>query len=218
MSKTKKIKQKTTGFDILFRVITVTLGIAVFPVAYFQKMFTLILYHGDIIGGTVFNKSVSELKATYDTYFGMLGKLDNASEIAKNHDLIPLYIAVALFLLALVIALAIIFTAAFSNKASVVAGLSLAGLVFLVASYITFTFYFARPLINGTIDLASILGINGIVNLFFSGFMTVKVFKLESAFFSVLFLMLAIFIWSTAVLVVNASDNKEKKKKQKATN
>lgn len=211
MSKTKKIKQKTTGFDILFRVITVILGVAIFPVAYFQKMFTLIVYHGDILGGTIFNKSVSELKETYNTYFGMFGKLDNASEIAKNHDLIPLYIAVGLFLLALVMALAFILTAVFSNKASVVAGLSLAGIVFMIASYVTFTFFFARPLINGTIDLASLLGISGIANLFFSGLMAVKVFKLEGAFFSVLFLMLAVFIWAAAVLVVNASEEKSKK-------
>ena len=84
----------------------------------------------------------------------------------------------------------------------------------MIASYVTFTFFFARPLINGTIDLASILGINGIVNLIFSGLMTVKVFKLEGAFFSVLFLMLAVFVWAAAVLVVNASDNKENKKKK----
>lgn len=213
MSKTKKIKQKTTGFDILFRVITVILGVAIFPVAYFQKMFTLILDHGETLGGTIFNKSVSEFKATYDTYFGMLGKLDNTSEIMKNHDLIPLYIAVGFFLLALVMALAFILTAAFSNKASVVAGFSLAGIVFMIASYITFTFFFARPLIEGTISLAKLLGIESIVGVLLMGILDVKVFKLEGAFFSVLFLMLAVFVWAAAVLVVNASDNKEKKKK-----
>ena len=213
MSKTKKIKQKTTGFDILFRVITVILGVAIFPVAYFQKMFTLILDHGETLGGTIFNKSVSEFKATYDTYFGMLGKLDNTSEIMKNHDLIPLYIAVGFFLLALVMALAFILTAAFSNKASVVAGFSLAGIVFMIASYITFTFFFARPLIEGTISLAKLLGIESIVGVLLMGILDVKVFKLEGAFFSVLFLMLAVFVWAAAVLVVNASDNKEKKEK-----
>ena len=40
MSKTKKIKQKTTGFDILYRVVTALMAVATFPFAYFSKMIT----------------------------------------------------------------------------------------------------------------------------------------------------------------------------------
>ena len=48
MSKTNKIKQKTTGFDILFRVVTAIACIAIYPVFYFADLIHILITHTDI--------------------------------------------------------------------------------------------------------------------------------------------------------------------------
>ena len=109
--------------------------------------------------------------------------------------------------------LVIIGFALFSNKVKVIAALSGSGLACTIASYISFTQFFAKPLINGEITLSQLFNVqNTIVNMVLNLAGDVTVFRLEGAFFSVLFLLLAVFIWSVAVVIVNKSEEKENEK------
>jgi hypothetical protein len=75
MSKTKKIKQKTTGFDILYRVVTAIACVAMYPVFYFANIFTFAIAHTDI--SDLLNKFTEE---------STLHVTDDSISLAKLHS------------------------------------------------------------------------------------------------------------------------------------
>lgn len=232
MSKTKKLKQKTTGFDILFRVVTAISAIAMFPLFYFGKLLTFEITHtslSDLLNNfkaegekalevTYDSISLSTIRELIDTLKGFMKEGETVNiDLWGNEIYRPAIIAAAFIVLALVLALVIFFFAVFSNKPKVIAGLSGAGLLCSFAAYGSFTWFLADKLISGEISLAQLFSVDGVIISALIGFLgEVTIFRLDGAFYSILFLMLFILVWSLSVIFVNKSDEKEKAMKEAA--
>lgn len=229
MSKTKKLKQKTTGFDILFRVVTAIACVAIYPVFYFADLIHILITHKDI--SDLLNKlngeSTSTLQATEESislaelpeWISMFsgfsdGSFDFKASILQNELYRPLVVAAVFIAIALVLGLVILGFAIFSNKIKAIIGLSGAGFLSTVAAYIAFSF-FANPLMAGEITLSEVLNMDGIISSLIIGFLgEVASFTLDGAFWGLMFIMLGICAWSVSVLLVNISDEKEKAMKK----
>lgn len=230
MSKTNKIKQKTTGFDILYRVVTAIACVAIYPAFYFANILTIAIAHTDI--SDLFNKfngentlqvteesiSLAELPNFIDMFSGFANEdFDFKTSILQNELYRPVVVAVVFIAIALLLGLVILGFALFSNKIKVITALSGVGFLSTLAAYISFTSFFASPLIAGEITLAQLLNMDGIISSAIIGLLgEVVVCTLDTAFFSVMFLLLGICLWSVSVLIVNISDEKEKAMKQAA--
>lgn len=242
MNKTKSLKKKTTGFDILYRVVTAILVVAMYPVFYFGNLFTFEIAHTDIsnilgnlgnlgnlenLGDLLEQSSGATLHTTYDSislhklsdYIDMFsGFVDESFDfkaiILENPMYRPVLVAAIFIIIALAIGLVILGFAIFSNKIKVITGLSAAGLLCTAGTYISFTNFFANKLLSGEITLKQLFNIDGVIlSLIIDYLGDVIVFTLDSAFFGVMFLMLAVFLWSICIMIVNASDEKEKQMK-----
>lgn len=227
MSKTKKIKQKTTGFDILFRVVTAIACVAIYPIFYFADLIHILITHSDI--SDLFNKfngentlqiteesiSLAELPEWIDMFSGFTdGSFDFKASILQNELYRPLVVAAVFIIIALVLGLVILGFAIFSNKIKAIIGLSGAGFLSTVAAYISFSF-FANPLMAGEITLSQVLNMDGIISSLIIGFLgEVASFTLDGAFWGLMFIMLGICAWAVSVLLVNISDEKEKAMKK----
>ena len=236
MSKTK-IKKKTTGFDIAYRVVTAAMAVAIFPLAYFAKMLFVVVKHEELSsiigmltettgdpGGTYFDWSIADVfdPGNYANWLITLneGKSFSLSAVWENEYLRAVLFAVIFFAIALVITLVILGFAIFSNKRKVIAFLSGGGLLAMLASFISFTMFFANPITSGEVSIAKVFNISGFVVNLALEFIDITTIQLEGAFFWVAFLLLGILIWSVSVIIVNASDEKEKqlKKMEQARN
>ena len=225
--KKNTIKRKTTGFDILYRVVTAIMAVATLPIAYFSNIYTIIFEHkeaskllGSIIpemkddpGFTYSTRSLSEFPELFSSFGSYTEEGTNFKAILTKPELIPLWIAVAFFALALIVAIVILGFAIFSNTPKIVASLSGVGFAFMISSYISFTNFFAAPIIDGTLNIAKLFNLNGIFASVVN-YLKIPVFKLESAFFIVGALILAILIWSVSVIIVNYGEAKEKEAKR----
>ncbi len=230
MSKTKKIKQKTTGFDIVYRVVTAVMAILIFPLFGFLDLIYIQVDHKSIsdLLGSLTQNAKPNLQVTYETFsipelIDLLKlfngfKSESATSILDNPAFYPLFAAIGFIAVALVLSLVIFFFAAFSNKVKVITGLSAAGFLCSVVSFFCFSEGFAAPIIDGTVTISQLLGqeSNVLLDLIFGLVGDVSFLNLEDGFYWVMFLLLGILIWSTAVLVVNKSEEKEKAMKAAA--
>lgn len=227
MSKTNKIKQKTTGFDIVFRAVTAIACIAIYPIFYFADLIHILITHTDIsdllnklngentLQATEESISLAELPEWINIFSGFTdGNFDFKASILQNELYRPLIVAAAFIIIALVLGLVILGFAVFSNKIKVIIGLSGAGFLITVAAYVSFSF-FANPLMAGEISLSEVLNMDGIISSLIVGFLgEVASFTLDGAFWGLMFIMLGICAWSVSVLLVNISDEKEKAMKK----
>ncbi len=227
MSKTNKIKQKTTGFDILFRAVTAIACVAIYPVFYFADLIHILIVHTDIsdllnkftgnneLQATEESISLAELPEWINMFSGFTdGNFDFKTSILQNELYRPLVVAAVFIVIALVLGLVILGFAIFSNKIKVIIGLSGAGFLSTLAAYFSFSF-FANPLMAGEISLSEVLNLDGIIASTIVGFLgDVASFTLDGAFWGVMFIMLGICAWSVSVLLVNISDEKEKAMKK----
>lgn len=227
MSKTNKIKQKTTGFDILFRVVTAIACIAIYPVFYFADLIHILITHTDIsdllnklngentLQATEESISLAELPEWINTFSSFTdGNFDFKASILQNELYRPLVVAAVFIAIALVLGLVILGFAIFSNKIKAIIGLSGAGFLSTIAAYISFS-CFANPLMAGEISLSEVLNMDGIISSLIIGFLgEVASFTLDGAFWGLMFIMLGICAWSVSVLLVNISDEKEKAMKK----
>ena len=236
MSKTKSLKQKTTGFDILYRVVTAILAIAMFPSVYFADIFTFEIDHtsiSNLLGGLQLNGeegmngtlhttydslSLHELPKWIDMFSGFTNEdFDFKASVLQNALYRPVIVAVVFLALALVIGLVILGFAIFSNKIKVITALSASGFLCTLASYISFTGFFAEKVLAGDITLSQLFNMNGIITSAIASLIgEVILLTLDAAFFAVMFLLLGICMWSICVWIVNASDEKEKQMKAAA--
>ena len=236
MSKTNTIKKKTTGFDILYRVVTAILAVAMFPAVYFANIFTFEIAHtsiSNLLGGLTLNGEEGmegTLHTTYDSI--SLHKLpdlidlfssftdetfDFKASVLQNALYRPVVVAVVFLAIALVIGLVILGFAIFSNKIKVITALSASGFLCTVASYISFTGFFAEKVLAGDITIAQLLNIDGIITSLLTSLVgEVILFTLDTAFFAVMFLLLGICLWSISVMIVNYSEEKEQQMKKAA--
>lgn len=227
MSKTNKIKQKTTGFDILFRVVTAIACIAIYPVFYFADLIHILITHTDIsdllnklngentLQATEESISLAELPEWINTFSSFTdGNFDFKANILQNELYRPLVVAAVFIAIALVLGLVILGFAIFSNKIKAIIGLSGAGFLSTIAAYISFS-CFANPLMAGEISLSEVLNMDGIISSLIIGFLgEVASFTLDGAFWGLMFIMLGICAWAVSVLLVNISDEKEKAMKK----
>lgn len=132
-----------------------------------------------------------------------------------NAGLRPLVISLALFAAVIVLALVILIVSIFKNKPKLIAALSGAGSVLGIASDVLFVTRFANPLLKGTTTIGSLIGSDSMV---FQLIGDVVEIRYENAFFTVLFIMIAILVWSLSVIIVNSDDKTERaiKKAKKA--
>lgn len=240
MSKTNTIKKKTTGFDIMYRVVTAILAIAMFPAVYFANIFTFEIAHtgvSDLLGslGSLLTDSEqtttnTTLQTTYDSislhklpdFIDLFSSFTNEdfdfkASVLQNSLYRPVVVAVVFLAIALVIGLVILGFAIFSNKIKVITALSASGFLCTVASYISFTGFFAEKVLSGEITLAQLFNMNGIITSAIASLIgEVILFTLDGAFFAVMFLLLGICLWSISVMIVNYSDEKEKQMKKAA--
>ena len=227
MSKTNKIKQKTTGFDILYRVVTAIACLAIYPVFYFADLIHILITHKEIsdlldklnnegnLHATEESISLSELSQWIDMFSSFTNsEFDFQKSILQNELYRPLVVAAVFIIIALVLGLVILGFAIFSNKIKVIIGLSGAGFLSTIAAYIAFGF-FANPLVAGETTLSQILNMDGIIASAIIGFLgEVASFTLDGAFWGLMFIMLGICAWSVSVFLVNKSDEKEKAMKE----
>ena len=235
MSKTKSLKQKTTGFDIMYRVITAILAVAMFPAVYFADLFTFEIAHtsiSNLLGGLTANEegmngtlhttydsiSLHELPQWIDMFSGFTNEdFDFKASVLQNALYRPVIVAVVFLALALVIGLVILGFAIFSNKIKVITALSASGFLCTLASYISFTGFFAEKVLAGDITISQLFNMNGIISSAIASLIgEVILFTLDGAFFAVMFLLLGICAWSVSVMIVNASEEKEKQMKAAA--
>lgn len=227
MSKTNKIKQKTTGFDILYRVVTAIACLAIYPVFYFADLVHILITHKEIsdlldklnnegnLHATEESISLSELSQWIDMFSSFTNsEFDFQKSILQNELYRPLVIAAVFIIIALVLGLVILGFAIFSNKIKVIIGLSGTGFLSTVAAYISFS-ALSNPLIAGEISLSELLNIDGVIATAVIGFLgEVASFTLDGAFWGLMFIMLGICAWSVSVFLVNKSDEKEKAMKE----
>ena len=227
MSKTNKIKQKTTGFDILFRVVTAIACVAIYPVFYFADLIHILITHTDIsdllnklngentLQATEESISLAELPEWINTFSSFTdGNFDFKASILQNELYRPLVVAAVFIAIALILGLVILGFAIFSNKIKAIIGLSGAGFLSTIAAYISFS-CFANPLMAGEISLSEVLNMDGIISSLIIGFLgEVASFTLDGAFWGLMFIMLGICAWAVSVLLVNISDEKEKAMKK----
>lgn len=235
MSKTNSLQKKTTGFDIMYRVVTAVLAVAMFPAVYFADIFTFEIAHtsiSNLLGGLTANEegmngtlhttydslSLHELPQWIDMFAGFTNEdFDFKTSVLQNALYRPVIVAVVFLALALVIGLVILGFAIFSNKIKVITALSASGFLCTLASYISFTGFFAEKVLAGDITLAQLFNMNGIITSAIASFLgEVILFTLDGAFFAVMFLLLGICAWSVSVMIVNASEEKEKQMKAAA--
>ncbi len=230
MSKTKAIKQKTTGFDIMYRVVTAILAVAIYPAVYFADLITIELSHTDI--SNLLNNFTEEstLHATYETlslyklpefiktFSGFTGSdFDFKTTILQNALYRPVIVAVVFLAIALILGLVVLGFAIFSNKTKVITAISGAGFLCTVASYISFANFFAEPILAGETAISELLGIeSSLISLILPYIGDVTTLALSGGFFAVMFLLLGICAWSVSVAIVNASEEKEKQMKKNA--
>lgn len=227
MSNTK-IKRKTTGFDILYRIVTAVMAVAMYPVFYFANLLTFEIVHTDLSNILNYFREDAAIEATHDSFsLSEISRWTNIflqftsdsfdfkTAILQNELYRPVIVAVVFIAIALVLGLVILGFAIFSNKIKVITALSGAGFLSTLTAYIAFNGFFAEPLIAGEITLAQLFNVDGIIaSTIMSLLGDVKIFTLDTAFFAVMFLMLGILIWSVAVMIVNSSDEKEKAMKK----
>ena len=243
MSKTNSLKKKTTGFDIFYRVVTVLLIVAIYPVFYFGNILTFEIAHTDISnllgslgqlisGGNTNISGGGNLETTYgsislyklpellDTFTGLTNEpFDFKATILENELYRPVVVFAVLVAIALIIGLVILGFAIFSNKVKIITALSASGFFCTIAAYVSFTNFFAKDVLSGEITISQLLNIDSaILTLIIPYIGEMIVFALDGAFYGVMFLMLAVCLWSLCIMIVNSSDEKEKQMKAAAKN
>ncbi|NMP37351.1 MAG: hypothetical protein GX051_04400 [Clostridiales bacterium] len=220
----------------LYRIVSALLAIAVLPVAVFTPLliyrisFTgLVSGIAGLLGGIFKGDAAQTIQDVLNSKIGeelsIWGGYKNYGTIIK--DLIskgstgnftlgalkgPITAFLVFFAAALLIAVVIFFFSAFSNNKKTIAGLSLGGCGMLIGMKIAFDSV-SDALINGGVTLSDIFG-SEIV----STVLQVEVLDLRSAFYYMLILFAAIFLWTLCFLLINiGADPDEKKKKSRKT-
>lgn len=215
--RSKHPKEKITAFDVIYKLVTIALAVAVFPITYFKDLIYFEVIHYGVTGSNVSTTyeslSISEASDLIEQFSSMTTGNDGYLKELLSLDIYrPAIIAAVFFAIALLIAVAIIVVAIVSRKTLPVICLSGASVVSMIISYCVFTFAFARPVINGDVTLADLLNTSNylvsVVIGIFAG--NVSSLRLDDAFTTVFFLLLAVFVWTLSVHIVNISEEKEK--------
>ena len=164
----------------------------------------------EISDGFISLSKLDELKQLIGSF--SQGEVNYKELIFNNADFRPLLISLSLFAVVVILALVILIVAIVGkNKTRIISALSGIALVFGGASNLVFVTRFANPLINGDKTLSDLFQIESIAGSVFADVIgNVIELRFDNAFFTTLFLMGGILIWSLSVMIVNADDKEEK--------
>ena len=225
--KMKKSKQKTTAFDIVYRVVTALIGIAIFPLVYLLKMVYIQVNHLNLLDGGKVSTNATYLElglsdiidGDFSWFFDAITKGNDGyfSRLFELELYRPVIIAAIFFIIALLIVLAIILVAIISNKAKPVVFLSIAGLVSTGISYFCFNSLFVSTVVGGEYTLAQLLNTSDyFINLLLGFVGNITNIHLCEAFSAVFFGLVAILVWALSVHIVNYGEDKEAQKAAEA--
>lgn len=217
-------KKEDFGMNVLFRVVMAALAAAIPAVSYFVDYIfirvdsTLLGLIGSLQqngdnGATAFYVSLHKFRTEYwPMLSGFItdGKNLFAGEMAALKA--PAIAVAVCFCLSVLLAAAIFVCACASSKKRVQLGLSLGGLASMIAMAISFG-YIARPLTDGTISLGALTD-SPLIGLFLSFAAQLSVVRLNSAFFVILFIYLAMAAWVGAYMVIGLDDPKKSPKRK----
>lgn len=223
-TKTKKIKKKAAGFDIMYRTVAAVLAFAMLPAVFFGSLVSYKIDLGalaSLLSNAESGQQPAGLGGSISLYrlvkdgggAGIFGEnFDIKDMLLTNPHFKPVLVALILLAAALVIAVAVIFIAALTNKPVALASVSGAGFLCSLAAYISFTQFFAKPIATGALKISELFGVKqslatGFIDLL-GGFSV----RPGTGFTAVLFLSAAVVIWAVAVIIVNAGEKKENKK------
>ena len=221
-----KVKQKG-GKEILYRLVMAVLAVCVPIAAYFCdyiyvltqssafQLLSQLMGDSEDTGETVESLSLHELRTEFlpmlESYFGG----DSVSLPESLNAIKPAAIAFAVcFVLAVVLAVVLLVFAIVSKKKTVPMCIAGAGILVMIAMYISFH-YVAAPFLDGTITLPSFLP-ESVVGTLLGGLITVTGFRLTTGYFIELFLFIAMLLWAGANKLVELGDKPPKVKKEKA--
>lgn len=234
--KTPKMpKQKLTTFDIVYKVITVIMALAMFPLCYFLKIVYIEISHesllnniaGFLSGDCDTQSTVASNTSTFESFsiyespekWRTLVETfmpDNPDLWSLEH-LRPALIAAMFIGIALLLALAIIVAVLVTRNEKIVMALSGAGFISTIIALAVFSIAFANPIVSGEVSLVELFEIyDAMGKLLLSSIGTVSLIRLDAAFYSVMFLMLGILAWSVCAYVVNLEDREAQKIKKPA--
>lgn len=221
-----KVKQKG-GKAVLYRLVMAVLAVCVPITAYFCdyiyvltqssafQLLSQLMGDSEDTGETVESLSLHKLRTEFlpmlESYFGG----DSVSLPESLNAIKPAAIAfVVCFVLAVVLAVVLLVFAVVSKKKTVPMCIAGAGILVMIAMYISFH-YVAAPFLDGTITLSSFLP-ESVVGTLLGGLITVSVFRLTTGYFIELFLFIAMLLWAGANKLVELGDKPPKGKKEKA--
>lgn len=222
-----KVKQKG-GKEVLYRLVMAVLAVCV-PIAAYFCDYVYVLTESSAIqllsqlaGYTEDTGETEEFLSLYKLQTGSLTKTiesylgEGAVQLPESLNVIkPAAIAfVVCFVLAAVLAVVLLVFAIVSKKKTVPMCIAGAGILVMIAMYISFH-YVAAPFLDGTITLSSFLS-ESVVGTLLGGLITVSVFRLTTGYFIELFLFIAMLLWAGANKLVELGDKPPKAKKEKA--
>lgn len=215
--KIKKVKEKDTGFNIAYRVVTALMAAATFPVVIFSSLFYLaytipfwniISSDSSDTGASYFKASIYELLTEYKGFADLLGggKTDWSEQLAALKT--PFITVISLYAAVCVLALVIILLAAFTRKKLPIIITAVLG--FGTLSAIPFAFKaLEAPFADGTINIDTFLqtGLSSIMSMV----VTFDFLKAGDAYVLLWVVFVAIIVWTLAVMLVNSGDKPKKK-------
>lgn len=218
--KTKKIKERDTGFNIVYRIITALMAAATFPVIIFSSLFYLaysiplwpiISQDSSDTGASFFKASIYELLTDYAGFANLFndGKTDMSEQLAALKT--PFITVVSLYAVVCVLALVIILLAAFTRKKLPIIITSVLGMGVLTA--IPFAFKaLEAPFADGTINVDTFLhtGLQSIMNMV----VTFDFLRAGDAYVFLWVIYAAVLVWTGAVMLVNAGDKQTEVKRR----
>lgn len=215
-------KKEDFGMNVLFRVIMAALAAAIPVISYFvdyifirvdSPLLGLVdsLQQNGGNGSTGIYVSLNSFRTEYwPTLRSFISDGKNLFEGEMAVLKAPAIAVAVCFVLSVLIALAIFVCACATSKKRVQLGLSLGGFLTMIALAVSFG-YIARPLTDGTISIGALTD-SPLIGLFLSFAAKVGALRLNSAFFIILFIFLAMAAWTGAYMLIGLDDKKKPKK------
>ncbi len=239
--KTPKLKRKTTGLDVVSRIITCGLAVAIPAAAYFLSIIyyefqsTAIALLSKFVGGEENDDGITygyiTIKGFVKDFWPTIASSKDGKESELWTALEPLHNAIyatgIIFAITLVIAVVIFFTACFSNSNKLPLIFSVLGLCSTAGLAIAFRAVTA-PIVDGSFPLTDTLGSTLFGGLFGGAYIMsllgtllgslseliikFNVINLSTAWVTMIVCYLLILIWHGAMLLVNLGDKAKEPK------
>ena len=221
--KKQKLKRKTTGLDIVSRVITALAAIGVPVAAYFANMFYYVFestvfqviaaIKGDSTddGSTYGYISIRKIVEDYIPLLKGLSSEEKATDVWAVIEPVKtaLICTGVLFAIAILCAVIIFFISCFTNSNKL--PLIFSGIGFVCAFCMVFAFRaFSAPFVAGEITVGDFIS-NAIVGALAPYVASISTLNLSTAWVVMLVIFAGIFIWHGSMLVVSAGEKQSNK-------